>query len=93
MVGEYNTALATSFKLQTLAERITLIDELLELAENRIEYTSKKKWTNYISANPVEIIQNIFGGGGVQRDHIALAQCQAKPDRLLRNQNRRFICS
>ncbi len=37
---------ASSHKLETLAERITLIDERLELAEDRIEYTRKKKWTN-----------------------------------------------
>ena len=71
---------ANSFKLKTLAERITLIDQRLELAEDRIEYTRKKKWTNYISANPVNIIQNIFGGGGIQRDNIATAQRLLKAD-------------
>ncbi len=86
-------AIASSFKLKTLAERITLIDERLELAEDRIDYTRKKKWTNYISANPVNIIQNIFGGGDVQRDNIAITQCQASPDRVFRNQNRRFTRS
>ncbi len=40
-------AIANSAKLKTLAERITLIDQRLELAEDRIEYTRKKKWTNY----------------------------------------------
>ena len=86
-------AIANSFKLETLTARIALIDERLELAEDRIEYTRNKKWTNYISANPVNILQNIFGGGAVQRDNIAITQCQASPDRLSRNQNRRFIGS
>ncbi len=86
-------AIANSHKLKTLAERITLIEQRLELAEDRIEYTSKKKWTNYISANPVDIIQNIFGGGDVQKDNIAITQCQASPDRISGNQNRRFIGS
>ena len=84
---------ANSAKLETLAERITLIDQRLELAEDRIEYTRKKKWTNYISANPINILQNIFGGGDVQRDNIAITQCQASPDRESRNQNRRFTRS
>ncbi len=70
---------ASSHKLKTLAERITLIDERLELAEDRIEYTRKKKLTNYISANPVDIIQNIFGGGSVQRDNIAISKRSAAP--------------
>ncbi|MDJ0568664.1 MAG: hypothetical protein QNJ53_06415 [Pleurocapsa sp. MO_192.B19] len=51
-------AIANSFKLKTLEERITLIEQRLAVAEDRIEYTSKKKWTNYISANPVDIIQD-----------------------------------
>ncbi len=76
-------AIANSFKLETLAERIALIDERLELAEDRIEYTRKKKWTNYISANPVDIIQNIFGGGAVQRDNIAIASLEIRTADLL----------
>ena len=86
-------AIANSFKLKTLQERISIIEQRLEVAEDRIDYTRKKRWTNYISANPVDIIQNIFGGGDVQRDNIAITQCQASPDRFLRNPNRRFIGS
>ena len=74
---------ASSFKLKTLAERITLIEQRLELAEDRIEYTRKKKWTNYISANPINIIQNIFGGGNVQRDNIAIASLEIRTADLL----------
>ena len=76
-------AIANSFKLKTLAERITLIEQRLELAEDRIEYTRKKKWTNYISANPVNILQNIFGGGLVQRDNIAIASLEIRTADLL----------
>ena len=76
-------AIASSFKLETLAERITLIDERLELAEDRIDYVSKKSWTNYISTNPVNIIQNIFGGGNVQRDRIAIASLEIRTADLL----------
>ncbi|MGK7898090.1 MAG: hypothetical protein AB4372_31850 [Xenococcus sp. (in: cyanobacteria)] len=76
-------AIANSFKLETLASRITLIDERLELAEDRIDYVSKKSWTNYISTNPVNIIQNIFGGGNVQRDRIAIASLEIRTADLL----------
>ena len=74
------SAIANSHKLKTQAERITLIDQRLELAEDRIDYTRKKKWTNYISANPINILQNIFGGGDVQRDNIAITQRQPPAD-------------
>ena len=76
-------AIASSHKLETLTARIALIDQRLELAEDRIEYTRKKKWTNYISANPVNIIQNIFGGGDVQRDNIAIASLEIRTADLL----------
>ena len=76
-------AITNSHKLKTLTARITLIEERLELAEDRIEYTRKKKWTNYISANPVNIIQNIFGGGSVQRDNIAIASLEIRTADLL----------
>ena len=76
-------AIANSFKLQQTADRITLIEQRLAVTEDRIEYTSKKKWTNYISANPVDIIQNLFGGGGVQRDNIAIANLEVRTADLL----------
>ncbi len=76
-LAEYNEKIADK-EIQ-----VTLIEQRLELAEDRIEYTRKKKWTNYISANPVNIIQNIFGGGDVQRDNIAIASLEIRTADLL----------
>jgi outer membrane protein TolC len=76
-------AIASSNQLQKLTERITILDERLAVTEDRIEYSNKKQWTNYISTNPVDIIQNIFGGGGVQRDRIAIADLEIKTTDLL----------
>jgi hypothetical protein len=50
-----------------------MIEERLELMERKIKYSRNRSWTNYITLDPIELIQNIFGGGGVQRDRIALA--------------------
>ncbi len=55
----------------------------MALTEEKIDYTSKKKWTNYISTNPVDIVQNIFGGGGVQRDNLAIANLEVRTADLL----------
>ena len=76
-------AIANSFKLQQTAERIALIEQRLAVTEERIDYTSKKRWTNYISTNPVDIIQNLFGGGGVQRDNIEIANLEIRTTDLL----------
>ena len=76
-------AIANSNKLQQTSDRITAIEQRLAVTEDRIEYTSKKKWTNYISANPVDIIQNLFGGGGMQRDNLAIANLEVRTADLL----------
>ena len=76
-------AIANSSKLKQSAERIALIEQRLAVTEDRIDYTSKKKWTNYISTNPVDIIQNLFGGGGVQRDNIAITDLKIRTTDLL----------
>ena len=76
-------AIARSSKLKQSRSRIALIDQRLAVTEERIDYTSKKKWTNYISTNPVNIIQNLFGGGGVQRDNIAIASLEIRTTDLL----------
>ena len=76
-------AIANSPKLKQSKSRIALIDQRLAVTEDRIDYTSKKKWTNYISTDPVNIIQNLFGGGGVQRDNIAIASLEIRTTDLL----------
>ena len=76
-------AIANSSKLKQSKSRIALIEQRLAVTEDKIDYTSKKKWTNYISTNPVDIIQNLFGGGGVQRDNIAIASLEIRTTDLL----------
>ncbi|WP_253274437.1 TolC family protein [Myxosarcina sp. GI1] len=76
-------AIANSNKLQQTSDRITAIERRLAVTEDRIDYTSKKKWTNYITTNPVDIIQNLFGGGGMQRDNLAIANLEIRTADLL----------
>jgi hypothetical protein len=76
-------AIANSNKLQQSESRIAAIERRLAVTEERIDYTSKKKWTNYISTNPVDIIQSLFGGGGIQRDNIAIANLEVRTADLL----------
>ena len=75
-------AIASSPELVTKDEQIALIDERLVVAEKRIEHTSKKRWTNYISSVPLRIAANILGGGDVQRDNIAIADLEVKSAEL-----------
>ena len=75
-------AYANSPELVTLDEQIALIDERLVVAEKRIDHTSKKRWTNYISSDPLRIAANLLGGGDVQRDNIAIADLEVKSAEL-----------
>ncbi len=80
---------ATSLTLKTLNERITLIDERLALMGDRKEYAESKLWTNYLPTsgnsssvldvvNPFAWIQNLAGGGQMQRDRLAIADLEIK---------------
>jgi predicted ATPase len=75
-------AIANSSELVTLDEQIALIDKRLVLAGERIEHTSKKRWTNYLSTDPLRIAANVFGGGDVQKDNIAIADLEVKSAEL-----------
>jgi predicted ATPase len=75
-------AIANSPELVTLDEQIALIDKRLAVAGERIEHTSKKRWTNYLSTDPLRIAANVFGGGDVQRDNIAIADLEVKSAEL-----------
>jgi hypothetical protein len=81
-------AISHSPELKTLKERIGLLERRLGLADSSINYAESKLWTNYIpdsfSPNPLNIInpfswiKNIFGGGDIQREKIAIADLELK---------------
>jgi predicted ATPase len=75
-------AIANSIELVTLDEQIALIDKRLAVAGERIEHTFKKRWTNYLSTDPLRIAANVFGGGDVQKDNIAVADLEIKSAEL-----------
>jgi hypothetical protein len=75
-------AIANSPELVTLDEQIALIDKRLVVAGERIEHTSKKRWTNYLSTDPLRIAANVFGGGDVQRDNLTIADLEVKSAEL-----------
>jgi predicted ATPase len=75
-------AIANSPELVTIDEQIALIDKRLVVAGERIEHTSKKRWTNYLSTDPLRIAANVFGGGDIQKDNIAIADLEVKSAEL-----------
>ncbi len=79
-------AIANSLTLQTLTERITLIDDRLALMGDRKDYAQSKLWTNYFPTttnidgiiDPFTWIRNLAGGGDMQRDRLAIADLEIK---------------
>ena len=71
-------AIAHSPELQTLDEQITLLEQRLELGDDRIRYTRRKHWTNYITTDPIRLVQNLLGGGDIQRDNIEIAKLEIR---------------
>jgi len=55
-------AIAHSNELQVLGEKITLINQRLEVIDERINYAQSRRWVNYITLDPLRLIQNIAGG-------------------------------
>ncbi|MGB3495208.1 MAG: hypothetical protein WBA57_20935 [Elainellaceae cyanobacterium] len=77
--------------LATLTERaiarnpeIQSIDERLELGDDRIHYSRRRRWTNYITTDPVRLVQNLLGGGDVQRDRLVIADLELQQADLVR---------
>ena len=63
---------------------IQAIDERLVLGDERIDHARRRRWTNYITTDPIRLIQNLLGGGDVQRDRIDIAELELRQADLVR---------
>lgn len=50
----------------------------------RIDYAESRRWTNYLTLDPLELVQNLLGGGDVQRDQVAIASLEVQAADLVR---------
>ena len=66
------------------SSEIAVIEERLELSNDRIGYAEARQWTDYLTLDPVELVQNIFGGGAVQRNRLAIADLEVQVADLIR---------
>jgi predicted ATPase len=71
-------AIDNSSELATINSQIALIDKRLEVAQKRVKHTSRRRWINYLSTDPLRIAANVLGGGDVQRDNLAIADLEIK---------------
>jgi hypothetical protein len=50
----------------------------------RLEQAQRRRWTNYLTLDPVELVQNLLGGGEVGRDQVTLAGLELQAANLVR---------
>lgn len=50
----------------------------------RIDYAESRRWTNYLTLDPLQLVQNVLGGGDVQRDRLAIADLELQVADLAR---------
>ena len=66
------------------SSEIEAINQRLELTDDRIDYAEARQWTDYITLDPLRLVQNIFGGGDVQRNRLAIANLEIQSADLIR---------
>ena len=68
------------------SSEIEAINQQLILTAERQEYAEARQWTNYLTLDPIRLVQNVLGGGDVQRDRLAIASLELDTANLIRRQ-------
>lgn len=66
------------------SREIQVIEQRLDLAAERRQYTESRWWVNWITADPFALVQNILGGGEVGRDRLRVAELEVEAANLIR---------
>ena len=66
------------------SSEIEAINQQLELTNDRQEYARNQQWTNYLTLDPIRLVQNVLGGGDVQRDRLAISSLELEEADLIR---------
>lgn len=66
------------------SREIQVIEQRLDLAAERRQYTESRWWVNWITTDPFALVQNILGGGDVGRDRLRVAEIEVEAANLIR---------
>ena len=80
-------AIASSILVASLEDKITNTGEQINYLEDKVKYYKSRNWTNFITLEPIKLIQNLFGGGDVQRNQLTITDIEVKIDGLKANKN------
>lgn len=68
------------------SREIEILERRVELAGQRIAETQGRQWTHYLTLDPLRLGANLFGGGDVGRDRIAIADLEIQAATLEQRQ-------
>ncbi|EKU97111.1 hypothetical protein Lepto7375DRAFT_0983 [Leptolyngbya sp. PCC 7375] len=66
------------------SSEIEAISEELVFAHERQEYAEARTWMHLMTLDPLRLVQNIFGGGDVQQERLAIAALELETANLIR---------
>ena len=66
------------------SSEIEAINQRLELTGDRIDYAEARQWTDYLTLDPMRLVQNLLGGGDVQQNRLAIAELEIGAADLIR---------
>ena len=81
-------AIASSLLIATLKDKIKNTGEQIKYLEEKVRYYKSRIWTNFITLEPIKLIQNLFGGGDVQKNQLTITDIETKINQLKDNQDR-----
>jgi hypothetical protein len=79
------TCLATLTELAIEnSSEIEAIEQRLALTAQQFDYAEARSWTNYLTLDPLALVQNILGGGDMHRDRLVIATLELQAADLVR---------
>ena len=66
------------------SSEIEAINQRLELTRDRLDAAEASQWVEYLSLDPLRLVQNLLGGGDVQRNRLAIATLEVQAADLVR---------
>ena len=66
------------------SSEIEAINQQLAFTDQRQDYARARRWTHYITLDPFRLVQNVLGGGDVQRQGLAIADLELREAELIR---------
>ncbi|MEM9814989.1 MAG: hypothetical protein AAF827_01045 [Cyanobacteria bacterium P01_D01_bin.6] len=56
----------------------------MEIARDRVDYAEARQWTDYLTIDPLQLVQNLLGGGDVAANRLAIAELEIGAADLIR---------